>query len=467
MSARSRDQVRNHGIGTGIVSTIVDNVVGSSIRLSAKPNYVALGKTKSWADGWARETEALWGSFADTVEFDAGRQLTFLGCTRLLLATEIIQGEGLALPMWIPNRPGSLWATKLQLVDPDRLSNPPNRQDGERLRGGIEVDEFGAPTAYHVRKSHPGDWYFGAMAGLGSPDDWTRVPAWTDWGRRRVIHLHNKERTGQSRGKPTLSPVLAAFRMLDHYERAELQAAVVQGRIAAFMQSNLPPEMMLEMFGGDADKFMTWRSEWRAKLEAGSIIQAFPGDQLSAFMPTRPNQGFGAFCDHVLRRIGVSADLPIELTTKDFSKTNYSSARAALLEAWRSFMSRRQWLATYWADPVYELFLEEAVDKRLIDAPNFQRARWAWCQCRWIGPGRGWIDPEKEAKAATLRMDNMTSTLEQECAEQGLDWEEVLEQRAREKRRQKELEAEYEVSLGPAALPAPTPTNEAEERAAA
>ncbi len=26
---------------------------------------------------------------------------------------------------------------------------------------------------------------------------WERVPAFTPWGRRRVIHLHAKERTGQ------------------------------------------------------------------------------------------------------------------------------------------------------------------------------------------------------------------------------------------------------------------------------
>ncbi len=31
------------------------------------------------------------------------------------------------------------------------------------------------------------------------------------------------------------------------------------------------------------------------------------------------------------------------------------------------------------------------------------------------------------------------STLEEECASQGLDWEEVLEQRAREKNKMKEL----------------------------
>lgn len=56
----------------------------------------------------------------------------------------------------------------------------------------------------------------------------------------------------------------------------------------------------------------------------------------------------------------------------------------------------------------------------------------------WL-PGHGWVDPVKEAQACQIRMDIGLSTLEAECAGQGLDWEEVLEQRAREKAKLAEL----------------------------
>ena len=58
---------------------------------------------------------------------------------------------------------------------------------------------------------------------------------------------------------------------------------------------------------------------------------------------------------------------------------------------------------------------------------------------QWIGPGRGWVDPVKEAQACQLRMEIGLSTLENECASQGLDWEEVVEQRLREKNKLREL----------------------------
>lgn len=109
------------------------------------------------------------------------------------------------------------------------------------------------------------------------------------------------------------------------------------------------------------------------------------------------------------------------------------------MEAWRYFMGRRQWLATYWARPVYELWLEEAISKGLVEAPGFYQNRAAWTRSKWIGPGRGWIDPVKEAEASRIRMENGLSTLEEECASQGLDWEEVLEQRAREQAKMREL----------------------------
>ena len=124
-----------------------------------------------------------------------------------------------------------------------------------------------------------------------------------------------------------------------------------------------------------------------------------------------------------LRHIGTGLNIPLELLMKDFSKTNYSSARASLIEAWRFFNGRRSWIINYWAKPVFELWLEECVNKGLIEAPNFYENKAAWCRCKWIGPGRGWVDPVKEAQASQIRMETGLSTLEDECASQGLDWE--------------------------------------------
>jgi lambda family phage portal protein len=182
------------------------------------------------------------------------------------------------------------------------------------------------------------------------------------------------------------------------------------------------------------------KGEYRPQMEGGTFIPLYPGDKLTPYVPNRPPNTYPAFVESITRQIGVALGLPYELICKDFSKTNYSSARAALNEAWRMFLVRRQWLATYWCAPVYKLWFEEAVNAGMIEAPDFYENAPFYLRARWIGPGRLYVDPTKEAQAAQIRMETMVSTLEMECAEQGLDYEEVMEQRALELERMKELD---------------------------
>jgi lambda family phage portal protein len=457
LTPRSRDLDRNHGIASAARQTQADNIVGTGFRLSSTPDYRALGLDKEWAEDWSNQVEALWRSWANTRECDAGYSLTFDSQTRQVFNGTFLNGEALALPLWMPSD-RTPFCTKLQVIESDRLSNPLGQIDGAHLRGGIEIDDYGRPLAYHIRKAHPGDAYLGFLPQVV---EWERIPAETPWGRPRVIHVHDKERSGQSRGKPSLSSVLLQFKMFDHYTRTELQAAIVNAMIAAFVETPLPNDQLAQMLGGDvaSDEFQQYlkqKGEYRVQLKGGAVVPLYPGDKMSSFTPGRPSATFEPFTLSVLRHIAAGLNMPYELLLKDFSRTNYSSARAALLEAWRFFVGRRKWLCDYWATPVYELWLEEAISLGLVVAPGFYQNRYAYCRCKWIGPGRGWVDPVKEGQAAQIRMEINVSTLEDECAEQGKDWEEVLEQKATELARMKELGIPVPPALQIAPPPAET-----------
>jgi len=434
LRGRGRDLERNHAVASGVVQTLVDNVAGTGLRLMASPDYRALGRPREWAKEWARQVEALWRGATETIDFDASRKLNFAGATALVYRSKQVNGEALALPLWLPRRGRK--TTVLQIIESDRLGNPWDLPDSERLRGGVEIDDYGAPVAYHIRAAHPGDDLFGGFSPLVT---WKRVPAWTAWGRPRVIHAFDKHRPGQTRGKPIFAAVMTDFRMLDHYQRTELKSAIVNAMIAAFIKTQLPQDEILNLFGGQVQDYLDARAEHKVRLEGGALLPLFPGDDVQPFIPGRPPTGFAAFMEHGLRSVAAGLNVPYELLLKDFSKTNYSSARAALLEAWRYFNGQRQWLVLNWAQPVYELFLEEWVNLGLIEAPGFYENRAAYARGRWIGPGRGWVDPVKEVQASQIRLDAGLSTLADECAEQGLDWEEVLEQRAAERERMREL----------------------------
>lgn len=441
---RSRDLARNNGIAASGLQTLKDNIVGHQLKLSSKPHYRLLGKEREWAENWGNRTEAEFETWANTTECDAARSMTLLGLTIQGLSGALLNGEALCLPQWI-DRPGERWGTKLQLIEADRLATPPGMEARKNLRGGIEIDDYGAPVSYWIAKNHPGDRYGGVGFGLGlryGPDEFERIPAFMPSGLRRVIHLHDKERTGQSRGKPIVTAVMREFRMAGHYQNVELQAAIANSLIAAFLESNLDPESAATLFG--TDPAATWDKQlggYKGQLKGASVIPLPVGARLSAFTPSRPNAAFDAFMQATLRHIAAGLNLPYELLLKDFSKTNYSSARAALLEAWRFFLGRRRWIKDYWLTPIYELWLEEAAWSGRIDVSHeaYLTNRYPYARCRWVFAGRGWVDPVKEATAAKLRLETNLSTLEDEAAEQGLDWEELLEQRAREAARMREL----------------------------
>lgn len=426
MIARSRDLDRNDGIAGGAIQTIVDNVAGTGFRLSARPDYVALGKPKAWADEWSRSTEAAFYGWYWSTQCHAGDSLTGDQITSIMLRGSLTNGEALALPLWLPGR--GEWATKIRLVEADRLSQPAGKAPTSVLRGGIEFDEYGAPVAYHFSKRHPGDRF---ADGYGL-QEWERIPRRTAFGRLRVLHVFDPERPEQSRGVPLLAAVLPEFKQAGRYAKAELDAMVANSLIAAVIETPLDPAEVAGMLRDPTDKagYLNGWTNHSVTLGSSLIAKLYPGEKLNSYNPGRAPTAFDPFMSAVYGRIGVRLGLSRELLLRDFTKSNYSSARAALLECWRSFNRRRDWLATTWLDPLYGLWLEEAVGAGRVAAPDFYANRAAYQRCRWIGAGRGWVDPVKEAQAAQIRIDTGLSTYEDECAEQGKDWREVFEQQS-------------------------------------
>src|SRR5262249_4581012 len=140
---------------------------------------------------------------------------------------------------------GARYATVVQVVDSDRVSNPYQMLDTHQLRGGVEVDELGAPVAYHIRRAHQNDWY-DAQESLV----WERFSRWTPWGRPIVVHTKEMGPTAgrgmQHRGIGLLTEVLGRFRMLNKYDTSSLQSAVLRALVGFFVKSPYDAEQIGE-----------------------------------------------------------------------------------------------------------------------------------------------------------------------------------------------------------------------------
>jgi lambda family phage portal protein len=452
MVARSRDLVRNDGFAAGGITRILDNTVGSNFRLSATPDYRALAARTGikafdavWAEEFRRTAEALWRGYAEDIGRynDVSRQLTVAQQIRLAFRHKLVDGDSLMVNYWLPERVGygrAQYATSFLLVDPDRLSNPFQMMDTKYMRGGVEIDDFGVPTAYHIRKAEQNDWYNAVES-----NEWERIEREDADGFMRVIHDFERDRAGQHRGIGVFTPVLARFKMLARYYGIELQAATIAATFGTYVTSPYDPALVQDALdGGDASNelnaYQSLRSEWAqerpAMLNGARVPTLAPGESIETVASAHPHSGFTEFSHEMLRTFAAAAGISAEQVTQDWSKTNYSSARAALLESWKTLMRRTTEFKIGTATPMYACVLHEMMERGDLplprNAPEYLEARTAYSKCDWLGVARGWVDPVKEKQGSILGMDAGLSTLQRECAEQGLDYEEVIEQRARE-----------------------------------
>ena len=177
------------------------------------------------------------------------------------------------------------------------------------------------------------------------------------------------------------------------------------------------------------------------ELGNGAVLGLLPGEKVSTVDPLRPNANFDPFFVAIVKQIGVAVELPFEIVLKAFT-ASYSASRAAMLDAWRFYKSRRSWLASNYCQPTYEDVITEVVANGWMAAPGFfdsPMIRQAYLGCQWVGDSQGQIDPLKESDAAEKRLELGITTLEEETiAMTGSDWESKHPQQVKEYRMRKE-----------------------------
>ena len=429
---RSRDLNRNAAHASGITSTMTINVIGTGIRPQSRVDKEDLGITESLANDFQKKAERAWKRWMPYA--DAGERMDFYEIQQLVDRQILENGEAIIVPLRLKDedRPYPL---ALQLIESDRLNTPTDKRSDRSIRSGVKIGEKGEPISYFIQKTHPGDISYRTRE---EARQYIEIPAKDKKGRRNIFHLYYVSRSGQTRGIPFFAPVLTYFKDLAEYAEAELVAA----RIAACFSLFITSESSMDVAVNTAYE-KNASGQIIESLEPGMIKHLMPGESITSFNPQRPSATFEPFVDRILRAISAALGLPYELVAKDFSKTNYSSARAALLEARRYFKVRQEWLAQKLCQPVWEMLLEEAYLKDEIGVRNFYengKPIPAWFRARWISPGWSWVDPLKEVKASREAIAGNISSLADEVAGQGKDWEEILEQRAREEQKRKELD---------------------------
>lgn len=461
--ARVRDLVRNDGWASGIVTRTLDNVIGANLRPIFRPDYRmlrAMTGNKSfdavWAHEFGRVMDANYRSWANDPGkwCDIERGMTAPQMFYVGFRHEIIDGDSLALNRYEPSRvrPGcARYGTAIQLIDPDRLSNPFNTFDLRDRRGGVQIDGFGAAVGYHVREAHQNDWYNAAKS-----VKWAYLPREDEFGRPITVHNFPHERASQHRGGAgILTAILDRMKMLSKYDRVEMQAALINAMFGAFIESPFTPDMVSDAMGTTVDLNGAAPGNYNQVMESGGlgyyqderskfheqrrimlgdsrIPTLFPGEKIGTIDATHPHGNFAAFESAMLRNFSAATGLSPQQISQNYADANYSSMRAALIEAWKTFDRRRANFTVGFCQPIVAAWAEESWDLDEYPlpngvVPNFIDARYAYSWARWIGPAKGWVDPVAEKQGAWLGLKMGVGSLEDLAAEQGQDLEEILD----------------------------------------
>ena len=434
---RSRDlYCGGSTLATGAVKRLRTNAVGTGLHLKSTINEEILGISSEEARKLEETIEREFAHWANSTNCDIERIDNFYQLQQLALLNALLSGDSFAL-MTTTKRTGSIYDLRIELVEADRVSTPDNETINPLFCEGVEKNANGEVVAYHISKFHPLSFQD------REPREWVRVKAFGEkTGRRNVIHVMNRERIGQVRGVPFLSPVIETIKQLGRYTEAEVLAAVINGLFTVFIEKESASDDV--PFGEAVPEDMQVDSEDEGSIELapGAVIDLGEGEKANMVNPGRPNPNFDPFVMAVIKQIGAALEIPYELLIMAFSN-NYSASRAAILEFFKVIKMYRAWFVTDFCQPIYEEWLCEAVAKGRINAPGFFNdpiIKDAYCSAEWNGPSAGQLDPKKEVEAAELRVQGGFSTRERETTElTGTDFYKNIKQRKREEELLKEV----------------------------
>jgi lambda family phage portal protein len=413
LRSRSRQLMRDASYANRARVIVVNNVVGAGVGLQ--------GQVKNSRDVlYARVNEAIeaaWVSWMRADSCHTGAGLHFSDFERACMSEVFTAGEAF-IRLHFSRFGNSEVPLALELIEAERVADDSITLPAMNVRMGVELDIYGRPAAYWIREAHPGD--LRALPEMRGR--LVRVPA------NQILHIRIIDRWPQARGEPWLHGALRKLNDMEEYSASELTAARMSANYFATLESPnddaLPTEKQ-----DDGTKQM--------EIAAGMIDQLAPGDELKFHAPNRPNTALDPFMRYMLREVASGVGVSYESLSRDYSQSNYSSSRLALLDDRDLWRVLQPWWARSFRDPLHAVWMKQAalagaisglpLEQYAVDPERFHAVRWKF-------RGWSWVDPTKEVEAYREAVRCGFTTVSDVIAMtgQGRDIEDVLEERREE-----------------------------------
>lgn len=280
-----------------------------------------------------------------------------------------------------------------------------------RIVQGIEHSGSGRRVAYHFHREHPGSSLASLSAGT------VRIRA------RDIAHAFRVERPGQVRGMSWLSSIAVRLGIVSDYDIASLDRRRGESAICFSVEDMNGEGDAGNAFGPQEDEDGNPINEWDImpavdasgneveRVTSGGVVYLAPGKKLNQHAPA----SVGGYAEHrqeQLASIAAGLEMAYVVLTKDWRKTNFSSAKAADQKFQEAMAATRDtmFVRNVCQRPLWDWPIEVAILQGLL--PEFwppgtdragQRIRY---RARWSPPKFRSLDPLKDAQAIAIQLAN-------------------------------------------------------------
>lgn len=426
---RTRYERDNDPHVSGLMEELADDVVGTCPRLQ-----LSLGLEHESA---ARQVEKSFRTWC--------RVTGFGGKLRVLQEAKPTDGESFGLMVTNPQVAHPV-KMDVRLFETDQVETPGvELLTAGNTISGIEFDQDGNPQWYHVLRQHPGDSGFWNWTG-----GYDRVSA------RFILHWFRPRRPGQARGLPKLTPALPVASQARRFSLATLAAAEYAASINGILETDAPPPDPDD--DGDSPEPPAPWSE--AEYRRNTLLVTPAGAKIKQLEAEHPTANYGEFMDRQHGTIGRAVRAPLNKVTGSSANFNFASGRLDHLPYQRMVWIERDDFEHRVIDRVFKAWCEEAALVGQIPDTLPPLDAWEWT---WFYDAFEQLDPLKETQATELKLRLNLTTLSEACAERGMNWRDVLQQRALELAHMRELERQYGVTFGTETPTAPPPAPDPNE----
>ena len=385
LRARARWLSANNPIMDNIDNAIINNVIGTGIHLQSKTTNKAFNVQ-------VEKSFKAWGNTPNMC--DATGKLTFFDMQRVILKTRMVDGEIFIYKKITKD------GLQLQLIEADALDVGHYTNDNRTPTGGIELDVSGRPKVYHFRDV-----------------DFKPFSIKAEY----IINYHLTDRASQVRGITEYKQAIIDLKNFSAFQSASIQGARARANIAYAVKST----------GGSLDPYGVDTNKRIQTVNGVSVMYLQQGEEISKLDPDSVATDYVQFSENTIRLIATARKVSYELSFRDYSKVNFASSRASILQDFKRFDFEQQHLMSYILNDVYKTFVEVEVLKgtlRKFGGADTNKM----VQPKWIMPKRDLVDPLKEITAIEKKIRLNLTTETDIASSMGEDYEEILKRKSEE-----------------------------------